>query len=451
MSTTDRVERDITAWFGETAAPATPDYTDDILRQTARSRQRPRWTFPERWLPMSVITFGRVNLRPVPWRTVGLLAVLGLLLAVAAAVYVGSQPATPSAAVRRGGQRPRRVLEGRRHLHGRSDHGRATRDRHRRHRRRGPGVLARRNPARVRPDGGQRPGDRRGRCRRAQPGRDPDDAAGRGVSSGLVAGWSMDRRHRRRRRRRFALDRRYRRRDRPEDRRPRRSTTRRSSGARPMDASWPSSRRRACQIGSGSRSSRRASTSSTSWHPSATSGASSGRAAGRPTGADSSTPRIHLGDRFTLSRSTVGAMSRSSRAWRGTARSTHGCRTTVDVSCSWNRAPTARPGCPSPQATGARPAVRVSDIYADGIGTHYSWSPDDTHDRVRAQRRSQRPARSRRRSRDHAVVDHRGRRVLAAPARADPQCAIRGRPPAAVRCAGDHRSPASSPFATGPS
>ena len=92
MSTTDRVERDITAWFGETAAPATPDYTDDILRQTAVSRQRPRWTFPERWLPMSVITFGRVNLRPVPWRAVGLLAVLGLLLAVAAALYVGSQP-----------------------------------------------------------------------------------------------------------------------------------------------------------------------------------------------------------------------------------------------------------------------------------------------------------------------------------------------------------------------
>ena len=91
MSTTDRVERDITAWFGETAAPATPDYTDDILRQTARSRQRPRWTFPERWLPMSVITFGRVNLRPVPWRAVGLLAVLGLLLAVAAALYAGSQ------------------------------------------------------------------------------------------------------------------------------------------------------------------------------------------------------------------------------------------------------------------------------------------------------------------------------------------------------------------------
>ena len=33
-----------------------PDYRDDIVRQTARMRQRPAWTFPERWLPVSVIT-----------------------------------------------------------------------------------------------------------------------------------------------------------------------------------------------------------------------------------------------------------------------------------------------------------------------------------------------------------------------------------------------------------
>ncbi len=90
MSATDRLERDLTAWFGETAVPRTPDYTDDILRQAARTRQRPRWSFPERWLPMSVITLGRVTRGPVPWRTVGLLVALALLLAVAAAVYVGS-------------------------------------------------------------------------------------------------------------------------------------------------------------------------------------------------------------------------------------------------------------------------------------------------------------------------------------------------------------------------
>jgi len=95
MSATDRLERDLTAWFGETAAPRTPDFTDDILRQTDGMRQRPRWTFPERWLPMSVITLGRAARRPVPWRAVGLLVVLVLLLAVLAAVYVGGQRRLP--------------------------------------------------------------------------------------------------------------------------------------------------------------------------------------------------------------------------------------------------------------------------------------------------------------------------------------------------------------------
>ena len=34
----------------------TPDYRDDIVQQTARTRQRPAWTFPERWLPMAAVT-----------------------------------------------------------------------------------------------------------------------------------------------------------------------------------------------------------------------------------------------------------------------------------------------------------------------------------------------------------------------------------------------------------
>ena len=95
MSATDRLERDLTAWFGETAAPRTPDYTDDILRQTARMRQRPRWTFLERWLPMSVMTLGRSARRPVPLRAIGLLIALAMLLALAAALYAGSQRRVP--------------------------------------------------------------------------------------------------------------------------------------------------------------------------------------------------------------------------------------------------------------------------------------------------------------------------------------------------------------------
>lgn len=95
MKHIDRFERELTAWFVDTAAPRTPHYTDDILRQTARVRQRPRWSFPERWLPVSVITVGRFALTPVPWRTIGMLAILALLLVVSIVAYVGSQPRLP--------------------------------------------------------------------------------------------------------------------------------------------------------------------------------------------------------------------------------------------------------------------------------------------------------------------------------------------------------------------
>lgn len=97
MSQVERFERELAAWFVETAALRTPDYTDDILRQTARVRQRPRWSFPERWLPLSVITPVRRMLRPVPSRTAGMLAILVLLLLLLAiATLVGSPRRLPA-------------------------------------------------------------------------------------------------------------------------------------------------------------------------------------------------------------------------------------------------------------------------------------------------------------------------------------------------------------------
>ena len=92
MNRFDHLERDLTAWFVDVSSPRDPDLTDDILRLTAGMRQRPRWSFPERWLPMSVITLARRSIRPVPWRTVGLIALLALLLAAGLALYAGSQP-----------------------------------------------------------------------------------------------------------------------------------------------------------------------------------------------------------------------------------------------------------------------------------------------------------------------------------------------------------------------
>jgi len=92
MNRQDGLERQLTAWLADVASPAVPDYTNEIIQLTAGRRQRARWTFPERWIPMHVEALQRVPTSPVPWRTIGLLAVIGLLTAAlfAAMVLVGS-------------------------------------------------------------------------------------------------------------------------------------------------------------------------------------------------------------------------------------------------------------------------------------------------------------------------------------------------------------------------
>ena len=103
MNRTDRLERELTTWFADTAAPRVPDYTADILGATATIRQRPRWSFPTRWLPAAVVPrLPRLALQPVPLRTIALLVLLGLLLA--AAVTLGRVGLT-----RRDRAPPRRV------------------------------------------------------------------------------------------------------------------------------------------------------------------------------------------------------------------------------------------------------------------------------------------------------------------------------------------------------
>jgi Tol biopolymer transport system component len=98
MTTIDRFdpfEQRITAAIDEIAAPRRPDYLDDILRQTARTSQRPRWTFPERWLPVDTTLSpgraGRASLRPIV-----LVAIVALLALAAAAIFIaGSRPKVP--------------------------------------------------------------------------------------------------------------------------------------------------------------------------------------------------------------------------------------------------------------------------------------------------------------------------------------------------------------------
>jgi dipeptidyl aminopeptidase/acylaminoacyl peptidase len=95
MNHADRLERELTVWFQETAVPRKPEYTAEIIEATGRVRQRPRWAFPERWLPAEALRVGG-EVRALPWRTVALLAVLALLVAATVAVYVGSRSGLPA-------------------------------------------------------------------------------------------------------------------------------------------------------------------------------------------------------------------------------------------------------------------------------------------------------------------------------------------------------------------
>ena len=98
MTTFDRFdpfERRIGAAMDDIAGTRPLDYLDDVFRQTARTAQRPRWSFPERWFNVDT-TFARPVLpgRRVPYRSLIALAVLAALLATAA-FYIGSQKRLP--------------------------------------------------------------------------------------------------------------------------------------------------------------------------------------------------------------------------------------------------------------------------------------------------------------------------------------------------------------------
>ena len=96
MNGHDTLERELVAWFSDVATPHTPDYTDTIVQLTAGRRQRPRWTFHERWLPMSLVTLHPVPTRRFPWRTIGLVAVIAALLVSLLVVAIGSQHRYPA-------------------------------------------------------------------------------------------------------------------------------------------------------------------------------------------------------------------------------------------------------------------------------------------------------------------------------------------------------------------
>jgi hypothetical protein len=95
MTAPARLEQDLTDWLRETAMPRTPDYTDEILEETARIRQRPRWTFVGRWVSLPDLRLNALVAGRPLLTAVSLLVVLALILAAVAAFFGGRRSLPP--------------------------------------------------------------------------------------------------------------------------------------------------------------------------------------------------------------------------------------------------------------------------------------------------------------------------------------------------------------------
>jgi dipeptidyl aminopeptidase/acylaminoacyl peptidase len=95
MSANDRFERRLPAILDSIAPMRAPEYFDDILGQVDRTRQRPGWTFPERWIPVSAIT-NRLAVAPrVPMRLAIAVVLLILVAVVGTLLLAGSRQRVP--------------------------------------------------------------------------------------------------------------------------------------------------------------------------------------------------------------------------------------------------------------------------------------------------------------------------------------------------------------------
>lgn len=103
MTRFDRVEPRLTELLTDLAAPSLPDYTDNVLARTAGLRQRPRWTLPERWLPMGVLAQRSVYIPRIPWRAVIVAALLLVALAATLAWFGSQRRAAPPFGLARNG------------------------------------------------------------------------------------------------------------------------------------------------------------------------------------------------------------------------------------------------------------------------------------------------------------------------------------------------------------
>ena len=95
MTAEQRFERSLPALLEELGESSLPDYRDSLLGRTAAMRQRPAWTFPERWIPMDT-TLRRVPAAPLNWRLLALAALLIIAAATIAVIAASSNRRLPA-------------------------------------------------------------------------------------------------------------------------------------------------------------------------------------------------------------------------------------------------------------------------------------------------------------------------------------------------------------------
>jgi len=94
MTTNGSFERRLSGWLDETSEHRVPEHLDEVLLQTVATRQRPGWSSPERWLPMTTMVRGRLATGR-PSLVLAVVALLLLALAAAAIVAIGRSTEEP--------------------------------------------------------------------------------------------------------------------------------------------------------------------------------------------------------------------------------------------------------------------------------------------------------------------------------------------------------------------
>ena len=95
MSGDTRLEHALPGILEDIGAGPTPDYTELLLARTAATSQRPGWMVPERWYSMSAISERLTTAPRIPLRTIGVVALLILVLVAAALIVAGQQRRLP--------------------------------------------------------------------------------------------------------------------------------------------------------------------------------------------------------------------------------------------------------------------------------------------------------------------------------------------------------------------